>query len=417
MKSRIFIFILVLALLIGGLFLPTKSGLTDEAEPESNPISVFHEAEEEQQAAEEQQAEEERRQEESEMISTLPEAEQEAYAWAALRSDPESLLMTPERIAEYNTNLLTASSLVDIYKVPDYTPEIIAEQLRDDQDRLSGLAVSEDVLANQNMDSNFHALRLGVILTHTVVTLLPTEEEIEGNDFAVLSCSSPVWVLHTSKDSKWYYVQSTYARGWVPSSNVALASSEEIWKNYTNPEQKVIITVPEITLEGTVLDMGAVLSCLEENGDSYTVLLPTRRSDGALEANQVSITRDVSSLGYQDYTWIHLFKQVYLYQDADSSMTTERMIGQIYRTFNLILPSDLKADFDSLGTVTELEGLTAEECNNALNGIQAPSLVVDADGLGLLLGTKDGAIWKLQLQDGKPDITQINEPVKLVQIG
>ena len=52
MKSRIFIAVLIVVLLVGGFFLPTKSGLRDEVEPESNPITVFQEVEEEQQAAE-----------------------------------------------------------------------------------------------------------------------------------------------------------------------------------------------------------------------------------------------------------------------------------------------------------------------------------------------------------------------------
>ena len=46
MKGRIIGIILILILLVGGLFLPTKSGLTDAAEPESNPMTVFSEAEE-----------------------------------------------------------------------------------------------------------------------------------------------------------------------------------------------------------------------------------------------------------------------------------------------------------------------------------------------------------------------------------
>ena len=58
MKGKVFLSVVILIILVGGLFLPVKSAVDDQLQPESNPLTVFNEAEEEKQAEEEARAEE-----------------------------------------------------------------------------------------------------------------------------------------------------------------------------------------------------------------------------------------------------------------------------------------------------------------------------------------------------------------------
>lgn len=422
MKSRIFIAVLIVVLLVGGFFLPTKSGLRDEVEPESNPITVFQEVEEEQQAAEEAREEEERKQEESEIINSLPETEQEAYAWAALRSDPESLLMTPERISEYNAALIQNTSFIDILNVPSYTPDQIKDLLTEDQALVKDLTGMKDAITNQNLDSTFHDLRRGIVLSRSALKVLPTDEPIEGPDgevvdVALLTSSTPVWILHNSKDSLYTYVQSAYGRGWIPTQNVASASSQEIWLSYVAPEYKVVITAAEVNAEGYVLDMGSVFACIEENGDAYTLLIPTRRSDGAVEGREITLDRTVSSLGYIDYTWVHLFKQLYLYKAQNIDVSTDGLIHNIYHVFGLELPGNLSEDLEALGTATDLSALSDEELTSAYSSIAGPALIQDADGVSLFLGPKEGEVWKFRQDNGKGQEVIVDAPEVLTVIG
>lgn len=429
MKSRIVLSVLLVILLVGGFFLPTHSWLRDYDEPESNPITVFQEAEESRQAEEESRTEEESRQEESEIVSNLPEAEQSAYAWAAMRSEPESMLMTPDRIAEYSASVQAAAG-IDILQVPSLSSQEIQAMILEDQDALASdttLSLTEEemkfLLANENANGHINALRLGIVTTVTGLRKIPTDvafTDDKGHDHAQilqLDCTMPLWVLHQSADASWYYVQSAYGRGWVPAQNVAVTDSQEVWLSYANPEKKVVITEPTYTAENAEMEMGSVFSCLEENGDSYTVLLPIREKDGALNASEVTISRSYSSLGYIDYTWTHLYKQLYKYMGTDVSLSNQDLILNVFRSFGIQLPVDLEAGFDALGTVTDLASLPEEERGSAVNSIQAPALIQDADGVGVLLGIRDGKIWKCMLRDDQLTEMEVRDPVKLVVIG
>ncbi len=57
------------------------------------------------------------------------------------------------------------------------------------------------------------------------------------------------------------------------------------------------------------------------------------------------------------------------------------------------------------------------DANKALAGASGPALILDADGLSVLLGARDGRIWKFQYIDGEIVESPVNEPQKFVVIG
>ena len=420
MKGRIIITILVPALLVGGLFLPTKSGLTDANEPNSNPLTVFSQAEEEAIAEEESKAQEEKQAEHEESVSGLSENEQIAYAWAALRSEPESILLMRDRIADLNKSWNDTCGRTDILEVPEWTKEESFAVLTSDQKTLADAAslgltqtVYDTLVSNQNLDGAPRDLRLGIILDRTTLKMLPGTKAPDTN---TVFCSMPVWILHPSTDGAWDYVQTAYGRGWISSEKVAFCASKDVWMSYASPESRIVVTTPEMDLEGVKVDPGDFFSCLEENSDSYTVLLPIRKNDGSLDAKQVEISREDSSFGFVDYTWTRLYKQIYRINDTKTGLSTDDMIRSIYRTFGIDLPSDLAASFEDLGTMTELASLSGDERENTMNTIPMPALIEDANGIALMLGRKDGLWQCLRVVEGKAMIVEIEEPQRMVII-
>ncbi len=420
MKGRIIVIILVLALLVGGLFLPTKSGLTDANEPDSNPLTVFSEAEEEAIAEEESKAQEEKQAEHEESVSGLSENEQQAYAWAALRSEPESILLMRDRIADLNKSWNDTCGRIDILEVPEWTKDDAFAVLTKDQSALPSAAslgltaaVYDALVSNQNLEGAPRDLRLGIILDRTALKALPGAE---SPDTSTVFCTMPVWILHPSADGAWDYVQTSYGRGWISSEKVAFCASKDVWMSYASPDSRIIVTTPEMVLEGVKVDPGACFSCLEENSDSYTVLLPIRKNDGSLDATQLEISREDSNFGYVDYTWTRLYKQIYRSYETKTELSTDDLIRSIYRTFGIDLPPDLTASFKNLGTMTELAPLPGDERENTMNSIPLPALIEDANGVSLMLGRKD-SVWQcLRAADGKAAILEIEDPQRMVVI-
>ena len=420
MKGRIIGIILILILLVGGLFLPTKSGLTDAAEPESNPMTVFSEAEEKAIAEEESKVEEEKQAAREESVSGLSDTEQMAYAWAALRSEPESILLMRDHISEMNQNWISACGGVNILEVPEWKAKEVLAVLTQDQSSLPdattlGLTptVYNQLKDNQNLSGSPRDLRLGIVLNRTALKVLPGTE---APDLDTLICTTPVWILHQSVDSAWYYVQTSYQRGWVSADAVAYSASKDVWLSYVAPESRIILTTPQLNQEGVTIDMGACFSCLEEGSDNYTVLLPIRKNDGSLDAKQLEVSRENSSFGYEDYTWTRVYKQIYRLFETKTEMSNETLLRAFYRIYGIGLPQDLAASFDQLGTVTELSSMLEDERENTMNSVPAPALIEDAGGLGLMLGRKDGTWQCMRVVDGTVKVVEIQEPVRMVVI-
>ena len=420
MKGRIIIIILILLLLVGGLFLPTKSGLTDANEPDSNPLTVFSDAEEEAIAEEESKVEEEKKAEREESVSGLSENEQKAYAWAALRSEPESILLMRDRIADLNKSWNETCGRTDLLSVPEWTQEETFAVLKNDQKNLPNAAalgltqsVYDQLTANQNLDGAPRDLRLGVILNRTALKALPGEE---APDVETLICTTPVWILHPSTDSNWSYVQTAYTRGWVSKDVLAFCASQDVWMSYVAPDNRIVITKPVIEAEGVTIDVGASFSCLEENSDSYTVLLPIRKNDGSMDATPIEISREDSNFGYVDYTWTRVYKQIYRLYETKTNLSNDTLIRAFYRTFGIELPSDLSTAFEDLGMMTDLAAMLGDERENTMNTIPSPALIEDANGLGLMLGRKDGVWQYMRVIDGKVQISEIQDPSRMVVI-
>ncbi len=97
-----------------------------------------------------------------------------------------------------------------------------------------------NLIANTNSAAYPNTLTHGIVLKRTDVRQLPTEEYCwkrvrsagEGYPFdyfqeTSLWVATPVLVLHSSKDKRWYFIESPYSKGWVLAETIGLLSDKQ----------------------------------------------------------------------------------------------------------------------------------------------------------------------------------------------
>lgn len=423
MKFKIFLCIVLIGFLAYGFFVPVDTGLTDAALiPED---AVMTDSEEES-APEESSEETSQDPEESKPevdLSSLSAEEREVYSWASLHDNPDSLLMTREQIQNLNATIVqNCDNVIDILELPEaMTPDMVRDFIRSDAlpelpKYNEGSAVTQEeldaVIDNENLDGEIQSLALGIVTTRTNLRSLPTDTHFYTSaedryydqiQMSALYCAMPVWVLHTSTDGNWYYVQTYWGRGWTHTSDIATTDSQDVWLSFANPENKIVITDSQLTINKATVDMGCSFSCLEDNGSTYTILLPTRDQEGALTGSEASVAAGSANNGYLDYTWTHFYTQLLRYNgadygwgDADGGVDGSSFPCFVFRSFGIFLPRDLADQSDHVGAALPLSDLSQNELYDALDTLQLPSLLYSKNGqVSVYLGNKEDAYYMM----------------------
>lgn len=434
MKFKIFVYILLLGFLIYGVFIPTDSGFTNgslipdsetiaehsisEDEPEAEPDTEDPEeiTEEESEVSDSESSDESDSEAEPEVPAALTEAEQLVYDWSMTRENPESILLTRDQIHTLNdATIENCDSVTDILSLPDSMPTatvlsyIENTYIPELPKYNNGAVITDDELQaairNMNANGEVEEMALGIVTSRTNLRLLPTDmafctsaEDLYYDQIQItaLSCSMPVWILHTSADGDWLYVQSYSARGWVHTKDVAIAPSPDVWTAYAAPEHGVVITDPQLDLKGTVADMGCVFTCLEDTGSSFTIVVPVRAKDGTLTAKEATVSYESAHNGYLDYTWKNFYTQVFKYLDmpygwgdANGGVDAASLPGYIMRSFGIQLPRDLERQAEFFGSTLSLTEISDSEKPTALSALHLPSLLYYGDKVSIYLGVMD----------------------------
>jgi len=119
----------------------------------------------------------------------------------------------------------------------------------------------------------------GLTLRKTDLKLLPTEAvvhkgnpEIDYNQYSALDPFAPLAVMHQSKDGKWFFVQSTFLRGWVRKRDVKLISRERFLKLFELPF--LVVIKPELKVGDLTYSLGAKIPYVGSEKEEYLVLTP-----------------------------------------------------------------------------------------------------------------------------------------------
>lgn len=435
MKFKIFVYILLLGFIIYGMFVPVDSGYTDASllpDPETfaedsspsdtldneTPVTENEDSVDE----EDSYSEDSVTDEEPVNPDTLSPEERLIYDWSMTHDSPDSILLTRDQIQILNN--LTADnceSVIDILSLPSsmptdtvlgYIKNTVYPELPKYND---GTAITDSdmtaIIENMNASGEVAEMTLGIITNRTSLRSMPTDMHFftsaedhyyDQIQISALYCSMPVWILHTSADEDWFYVQTYFARGWVHAKDVAIAPSADVWQSYAAPEHSVVITQPQMTLDGTLVDMGCVFTCLEDTGSSFNIVIPVRDKKGMLSAKEATVSYDDAHKGYLDYTWTNFYKQVFKYQDfaygwgdADGGVDAASFPGYVMRSFGILLPRDLELQTATFGSALPLADLTDSEKPTALETLHLPSLLYYGDKVSLYLGCMDGVHYEI----------------------
>lgn len=158
----------------------------------------------------------------------------------------------------------------------------------------------------------------GFILHRTDMKLYPTElkvyrkdPHIDYNQYTTLEAFTPVKILHTSYDGRWYYVQTPWIRGWVKRDAVVVVPYEDWERVQTLPF--LVVLKDDVLIGGTAFGIGSRVPYEEKTEDSYLVLLPDGRKlwirknkflhEGFLKFSQDDIRARLEALLGRPYVW------------------------------------------------------------------------------------------------------------------
>jgi cell wall-associated NlpC family hydrolase len=297
-----------------------------------------------------------------------------------------------------------------------------------------GSRISKDWYRYAIKNSNFSAYesiaRPGITLKHTNLRLYPSLKEIyydpnrtgEGFPFdyaqnSAVYINTPLFVSHYSLDKKWVYVKTSYAFGWIKTSDIALVDTEFQNKFRNN---KYAVTVKD-NLQ--LLDDGVYLS-LVKMGTIFPVdpitkeyLIAKKDPKGYAHIAKVKVKdKDTNIIAYkpikfnaQNVAYIskQLVGEPYGWGGKLETRDCSALTRDFFAPFGIYLRRNSRQQAQD-GEAISIRGLDAETKKEAIlaNAKPCRSLLFVAGHIMLYLGEKEGEpiilhnYWGVRLKNG-----------------
>ena len=199
----------------------------------------------------------------------------------------------------------------------------------------------------------------GILTAHTLIRVLPAHEAAYDSQFGwldmlqstSLETSTPVAVLHMSQSRDWYYVKSYHSFGWVPASQVAIGSADEI-KRLAGSDEFIVVLAHKVPVYTdsefsnflTDIYQGARITLVKKTAQGYNVTMPHRSSDGSLETLSCHIEPDADiHTGYQPFTrrnvittFFKLLNRPYSWMGAGHERSCSGAVRSGLKTFGIL---------------------------------------------------------------------------------
>lgn len=279
------------------------------------------------------------------LTGTTPEQLSPDY-WINRLPDPDRALKTPEQLKFFNKEIhMMIHEQVDIFQ-PGILPrgDQIRKQIELEYTTVSGRKLFD--IQNAPVHKEFFETQVkplvqweqvpdkliakwGAATRATSVRALPTNtkmlEEVGDIEFDMLQYTliklwTPVAIMHTSKDGRWYYVQAPYVRGWVKSKDIAVFKSQKALKEKVKSENFLVVTGesipicfdPECSQKYQRPSMGTILPIVQKNEKNYAVSIPLRSAGGNILLKNYYVGRhsDVHE-GFPAFTQRNIIRQAF----------------------------------------------------------------------------------------------------------
>jgi len=270
----------------------------------------------------------------------------------------------------------------------------------------------DNALENANYENYLSVSKKALSLNLLNIRAFPTNKVIlrdprkagEGFPFdylqnSTISANKPLLISHYSKDREWVFVVSSFAYGWVKSSEVVVID-ERYTKLWQQAKQIFITkdTVPIYSQNDEFLfhsRVGMMLPLIDEDKESYTVLTVTKYKEnrplylkskiskdiahkGKLSFNASNIEKIINELSQSHYGWGGMYAQ----RDCSSTLR------DFYAPFGIWLPRNSYQQ-SLVGEVINLNNLSDKEKLASIkkSAVAFRTLVYKKGHIGLYVGT------------------------------
>lgn len=178
-------------------------------------------------------------------------------------------------------------------------------------DKALPLAIRNEIKINASVAVPDASAGEAVTIRETLVRALPTIDPIfndprlagEGYPFDNLQMSAiragtPLYVLTSSKDKAWKYVESPTVSGWVKSDDIASVDNNFIsaWRALAEKQLGAFMKEPVSVTDGYQFHFtgrpGTILPLRKSSSDDYLVAIPEKKLDGSAQIKWVSVSKE-----------------------------------------------------------------------------------------------------------------------------
>jgi hypothetical protein len=361
----------------------------------------------------------------------------EANYWVNKLKYPEKVIMNGEGIKKFNREIIAKMPAI-VYELTQY-PETLSQETLHKllsvyafpvKDRyIRGNLVEPSYYQNLQELMNFdginetNVVQYGFTVKRAQLRTFPTADaaleepsDIEFDQFqeSAVDPAQPLLILHTSKDGKWYYVQTYNYLGWMEVTSVGVASKEE-WSAYQKKSDFLMVTGSEVRLGfnpysqelselsfsmGTQLPLATAIPASQivdhqSIAGNHVIILPTRKEDGSVlfKLALVSGEKEVHE-GFLPYTRGNIIRQAFKMQGQRygwggdfNARDCSAFTHDIYGVFGFNLPRNAGEQEKSAGITLPIhEKATIQQRHEALETIQPGATIHMRGHVMLYLG-------------------------------
>ncbi len=228
--------------------------------------------------------------------------------WLAKAPNPDTPLLDPQEIADFNEGVYARLGAPEILDLPDMLSaaevqekiachKIPEKPLYGGAGQLLDEAYFARLLTNANPDLPEQIpVRFGLAVRRTSVRYFPTcdvandephELKTDLLQETTIDVGWAVAAVATSRDGQWCFCLTQLYWGWVACADIAFATREVV-RDYLQPDERVVTIAPRGLVGlaeggGATPQMGTCFPLVEETDTVYRVSVPTQSSDQKLQ--------------------------------------------------------------------------------------------------------------------------------------